>query len=144
MYLLPVGGTPRLIQTGVANLPESWPMYSSDGQWVYFQSGAGDGYGTRELWRVHEDGSGRVGLGLPPLPGYEDIYPSPSPDGSQVAFATDRRTGYNSGVWDLAILTLADTTVRYLGVHGLTPLGSASAIGPEQPVTVTIEDGRST
>jgi len=89
---------------------ETWPHYSRDGSWVYFSGRvSGSNY---KLWRAHGDGSAPE-----PLAGL-DAYgiawqPSPSPDGTRVAFASDGGT--------IRILDLGTDTVSSWGVAGQTP-----------------------
>jgi Tol biopolymer transport system component len=120
IFLLPVGGTPALLNTGFVDRPENWPAYSPDGQWIYFASGTGDPYGTTELWKVRETGTERTRLGPATPAGYADVHPWPSPDGTRLVFATTRNSGYGNTP-EIAVVTLADTSVAYLGVYGLTP-----------------------
>ncbi len=56
------------------------PTFSRDGQWVAYTS-----YPDHTLWRSRSDGSERRQLTYPPL---EVAFPSISPDGTKVSFAT--------------------------------------------------------
>ena len=56
------------------------PSFSHDGQWVAYLS-----YPDLTLWRSRADGTERLQLTSPPM---EVQYPSISPDGTKVAFAT--------------------------------------------------------
>ena len=56
------------------------PSFSQDGQWVTYTS-----YPDLALWRSRADGTDRLQLTYPPI---EALYPSISPDGRKVAFAS--------------------------------------------------------
>jgi hypothetical protein len=59
------------------------PTFSRDGKWVAYVS-----YPDHTLWRSRSDGTERIQLTYPPL---EVIFPVISPDGTRVAFHTDKR-----------------------------------------------------
>jgi hypothetical protein len=59
------------------------PTFSRDGKWVAYAT-----YPDHSLWRSRSDGSERMQLTYPPL---EVIFPSISPDGTKVAFYTEKR-----------------------------------------------------
>jgi len=84
-------------------LSTSSGQYSRDGRWIYFSARQAPGAST--LWRVRADGSGAVKVS-PPVTGFdyyeEHSHPSPSPDGTRLAFWASR---YGSGV--LRVLDLA-------------------------------------
>lgn len=86
----------RFVSTG-------WGRFSRDGQWIYF-SARPAGSGSSTLWRARADGGGVVQVG--PTSGGSDYYdesthPSPSPDGTRLAYWASR---YGSGV--LRVLNL--------------------------------------
>jgi Tol biopolymer transport system component len=115
---------------------ESWAHYSADGQWVYF---SGATTTTYWLYRVHPDGTGLTMLGTNPGDGSQRWKPSPSPDGTKLAF-TDGAS--------VAVLDLATLTSSTWSVPGFTPrwspTGSPIAIMPAYPnqqVTAVNPDG---
>src|SRR5262249_16274796 len=58
------------------------PTFSRDGKWVAYAS-----YPDRTLWRSRSDGSERVQLTYPPM---EVLFPSISPEGTKIAFHTEK------------------------------------------------------
>jgi WD40-like Beta Propeller Repeat len=58
------------------------PTFSRDGKWVTYAS-----YPDRNLWRSRSDGSERMQLTYPPV---EVHFPYISPNGTRVAFDTDK------------------------------------------------------
>lgn len=74
----------------------SAPVWSADGNWIYFQ---GEANGAR-IYRIRSDGTGFQSL----LPSTVAATPSPSPDGTRVAFTAGR----------LMVLTLATGKVDTL------------------------------
>lgn len=59
------------------------PTFSRDGKWVVYAS-----YPEHTLWRSRSDGSERMQLTFPPM---DARFPVMSPDGTKVAFFTDKR-----------------------------------------------------
>ena len=68
------------------------PQYSLDGSWVYFQGATytGNQVVFGEIWRVHPDGTGYERVGPAGSSNSADLNPTPSPDGTRVAFVSDR------------------------------------------------------
>ncbi|HET9983308.1 MAG TPA: hypothetical protein VFQ38_06965 [Longimicrobiales bacterium] len=102
------GNTTPLATPGVGS--PSWPEFSSDGRWIYFE---GDAASRRTIHRIHPDGTGFETL-LPASAGYAYM-PSPSPDGRSVV--------YRTGNGKLGILDLASGSSREIPNidGGLTP-----------------------
>jgi hypothetical protein len=103
------------------------PQYSRDGQWVYFAR-VGTVPGTLpSLWRVHPDGSGATQISA--LGMYN--FPSPSPDGTQLAFEAQTPDAYYAFNASVRSLTISTGTPSTLNVHGAepvwSPVGSAIA-----------------
>src|SRR5690606_32256389 len=73
-------------------------------------SGLGED-GISDLYRVHLP-EGR--LERLTNDHYQDLDPSPSPDGSRVAFASDRTAGGDTGAMNLFVLELATGSIRQL------------------------------
>ena len=112
----------RLIDSTAGFVAEYYPQYSVDGSWIYF---AGARPGVRaELWRVRADGSGAERVGAAG-DGYNgDFQPSPSPDGTRVAFARTPNCCYELLVEVLHLGTGAiDTLQRPNGtpIAGIRP-----------------------
>ncbi|MGH7460858.1 MAG: TolB family protein [Longimicrobiales bacterium] len=74
LWLVDLNGTVTGLPTpGINNA--TWPEWSADGQWIYFQ-------GNDNLYRMRPDATGIQEL----APGRLANRPSPSPDGSSVAY----------------------------------------------------------
>jgi Tol biopolymer transport system component len=93
----------RLTRTA-RHVDDTQPAWTPDGRSVIFASNRA-GYWNYELFRVRvRDGAGlrrltRWGTGADGAPG-DDLMPDVSPDGSRIAFVSDRAGGY--GVWTVA------------------------------------------
>jgi Tol biopolymer transport system component len=102
------------------------PAYSHDGQWVYFGRYPGNFQGSPRgsptLWRVHPDGSGAEAVTVAVSGPY--AFPSPSVDGSQIAFENLSESSDNL----VNSLSVATGTLS-----GLTPVG-------QQPVWSPVSD----
>jgi hypothetical protein len=94
---------------------QTWPSYSRDGSWIYFQ-------GDLLVWKVHANGSG---LARVSPPGGVDRWPSPSRDDSKLVLASSR-TNSSNGL-DIEILDLATDSLTSLGVNGASPRWSPTA-----------------
>lgn len=92
------------------------PVFSRDGKWVYFdRQTTGFGQCTcTKLFRAPADGSGPSDTLLNAQPGVIDAGPSPSPDGTQVAYVSSAQPN----VFHLRILTIATGAVADLGLAG--------------------------
>lgn len=112
-----LGSMRRLTRDDVPLLREYSPAPSSDGAWVYL-GGLRNAFASQELFRVRPDGSDFQALatGLPAGPAF-DGSPSPSPDGTRVAFVSSR----TDNVTMLFVLDLASGSVTPLGVRGVEP-----------------------
>lgn len=94
---------------------ELWGDYTSDGTWVYFGGSQGEG-GT--IWRIHPDGSGLDTVpGLPFVLGVNNINPTPSPDGTALAYVAFLPSADNV----IRVLDLVADTVHHIDVPGHTP-----------------------
>lgn len=91
----------------------SWPEYSRDGRWIYFSGDNGNG---TQIFRVHPDGTGLEALQSPSSTDYGS-YPSPSPDGTRVAY-----TNYSDKV---LVKTFATGHVDTLTATGFTTVHHA-------------------
>ena len=109
----------------VANAPgvaQASPSPSADGSWVYFGDIIGNLNNSSELWRVHADGTapelvGDTATGLNQF----DVYPSVSPDGTLLAYASNR---YKKTNWTNDLLR-----VRHLA-SGLVDSFQVTAYAP--------------
>ena len=96
------------------------PHYSRDGQWVYFTR-VGTYPGTLpSLWRIHPDGSGAARVSA--LGMYN--FPSPSPDGTQLAFEVQAPNAYYEFAASVGSLTISTGTPSPLNVPGADPVWS--------------------
>ncbi|HWB41671.1 MAG TPA: hypothetical protein VG500_10455 [Gemmatimonadales bacterium] len=110
---LPVSGFP--IQDAES------PQYSSDGTWVYFH-GFSSGlppFISGEIWRVHPDGSGYERVGPAGSSSIADRNPTPSPDGTRVAYVSNR--GLLPGFSTLRVLTIAGGAETDLSLEASYP-----------------------
>jgi hypothetical protein len=90
----------------------SWPVASHDGAWIYFIAQEPGAFSS--VWRIHPDGTGAESLiSTAPPPGDFRFRhsPSPSPDGSRLAY-TEKSVSAN----DVQILDLTARTVTT--IHG--------------------------
>lgn len=118
---LATGARTRLISGPDGLISEAWPQRSRDGQWIYFNGvGFWQGvYTPTHPFRVRSDGTGmeriETGGGKFEVSGYA----SPSPDGTRLAFLTNRDiSGGGLHVLDMATgvntaLNLAAATPRW-------------------------------
>lgn len=120
------GGGRRLISPAPPLVAEKTPQFSADGAWIYFGGVPARGV-DGEVWRVRADGSGAERVGPARRVSY-DGQPSPSPDGTRVAFES---VGPRDHVDDrlpihLALLDLRTGAVSLPGVIGRSPRWSPS------------------
>ena len=93
------------------------PVYSPDGAWIYFSAHPSN-LSHVILFRVHPDGTA-----LDSLTGYNgdfelvDDWPLPSPDGSQLAFVSNRATGHRIHFLDLTTGALSATFIQATSVR---------------------------
>lgn len=83
------------------------PHFSPDGRRIAFVSSAADGKG--DIWLINPDGSGKERL--TDLPETFDYYPSWSPDGRFIVFASGTEHYPYQGQWSLAIVEVATKKV---------------------------------
>ena len=112
------GGPASPLLTGALPFEESaFPAFSADGAWIYFhgytspRSGARSG-GSMATVR------GSSGCGPPGGTESADIFPTPSPDGTRIAFFSSRG---HSETPTLRVLTLADSSEVELALDGTQP-----------------------
>ena len=104
---------------GLPNRGRPWPRYDLAGQWIYFGQEQSD-LGGVEIWRERADGSAVEQL-TQLIDSYTtDVHPSPSPDGTRVAFATDRRDPHSS-TYELAMYDLASRSFTISSTTGYLP-----------------------
>ncbi|HEY9427793.1 MAG TPA: hypothetical protein VIR34_11615 [Gemmatimonadaceae bacterium] len=144
LYTMLVDGTPALLFPTTLADHFAWQQETLDGSWLYFEAITLASYETY-IYRAHRDGSemSRVSPETP-APYQNDLYPSPSPDGKSVVYATDRE---HLGAGDLRIhvLDVATGTDRSLGVSGTgprwSPTGEWIAFGWDNKLYVIRPDG---
>ena len=106
-YTVPAAGGAETLLAQKSDVAE----FSSDGQWIYFQS---DRTGHMQIWRMHRDTSAQEQLLVSDT---SDWFPHISPDGKMVAFLAYKpgTQGHpaNEDV-EIRVLSLADKKVRTL------------------------------
>jgi hypothetical protein len=91
-------------------------MYSRDGAWIYL-SRMSRANGKSSLWRMHPDGSGLAALALQDT--LSAAFPSPSPDGTELAYVADP-----NGTAAVHVMTLATGAFQTLGLISTDPAWS--------------------
>ena len=118
LWLLPASGGAATRLTDLLNDP-AYPSWSPRGDRVAFQAYMG---GTYHIWTMRPDGSDRRQL---TTGGWDDREPVYSPDGSQIAFASDRGGGsYNVWVMDVRSGALRQLTHAGAGASNYQPAWS--------------------
>lgn len=94
------------------------PVFSPDGQFIAVATGQGGESGSYDIYRLNRDGGGRVQLTKTPLwvtlgpkagQAWNNVAPAWSPDGSLIAFLTDR-----TGDWQLWVMNADGSDQRAL------------------------------
>ncbi|HET7584747.1 MAG TPA: hypothetical protein VFK13_07565 [Gemmatimonadaceae bacterium] len=102
LHVTTVPGTPEPVLSDDVLRGQRAPVYSPDASWIYF-SASPTSFTYHQLWRLHPDGTGLDSLtasnGDDDL---QDNWPSPSPDGTRIAFISNR-----TGIQRLFFLDLA-------------------------------------
>jgi hypothetical protein len=100
----------------------SGARFSRDGQWIYFAR-AGKG-----IFRVHPDGTGEEHLGYGGTEWGEDFFPTPSADGSAVAYGSSRSPcGQTYCIRVLDLATGAERTLISGNLAAWSPVGDVIA-----------------
>jgi hypothetical protein len=111
------GAVRPLATVEINSVAQMYPAFTNDNSTVFFSAVAG-GAATFRLWRTTRNGSSPTLLST--TSPEDDFYPSPSPDGSRLAYV--RRTG--SGNDYIRILTVATGAVDKIDVRGHAPAWS--------------------
>ncbi|HTD59577.1 MAG TPA: hypothetical protein VK679_02940 [Gemmatimonadaceae bacterium] len=124
IYTTDLTGAVTMIDSGASGSCDWFASYSRDGSWIYFARD--DGY-VSTLWRARADGSATDSVPVAPLAVGSQfyVYPSASPDGSQLAFSA--LVGNYTTSYDLRVATIATGATRTLGVSGFSPTWSPTA-----------------
>lgn len=99
----PSGQRQRVVPDSAGLSWESDPRFSADGAWIYFTGGTASIRSA--IWRIHRDGTGLERVSSVTDTYYGDYQPSPSPDGSHVAYTRNAVCCY-----DLLVYVLDRTT----------------------------------
>lgn len=135
-------GTPPHTLDSTAAIVAHAPVWSPDGQWIYF-AGTSPSSGNRLIWRVHRDGTGLDSLTRFSAAdtARSDDWPSPSPDGTRLAYVSSR-----SDVSRIFVLNLATRLEQNTGLSGVpvrwAPAGELLAfISPFGALHIAQSDG---
>lgn len=97
---------------------DSSPVFSPDGRFIALVHGHHSGGGGTDIHRLNSNGSGRIRLTQTPLwitvgpdeaPAWNNVAPAWSPDGTQIAFLTDR-----TGQWEVWVMNVDGSDQRPL------------------------------
>lgn len=127
------GAVTRAIQYTTPVESEQAAQYSRDGQWIYYE--VTPTHQDAQIWRVQADGSGAALIGLPGDWYDIDASPSPSPDGTQLVYHTNR-TFRDSNKPMLMLLNVSTRDTVGLNAGGINPRWS-----PTGSDIVYIENG---
>lgn len=94
----------------------AFPRYSRDGAWIYFNGRPGHQNG--EIWRARSDGSLVQRIGPQADDFAIDAFPDPSPDGSRLAYATNRVNALQPVI---RLIDVGTGTTVNLDVPGVSP-----------------------
>ena len=134
--------SPIPVSTASAN--DLWPQETLDGEWVYFARTSQASYESY-IYRCHRDGSQVEQVTASVGPYTNDLYPSPSPDGRYVVYATDRESYGDIFNLRLQIIDTGTGAVRSLGVAGThprwSPNGDLIVFGNANALWVVAPDG---
>ena len=121
-------GNVRTITSASIGGVHQGPQYTRDGQWIYFARYPGNFEGSPRgapaLWRIHPDGTGAMAMPVSAAGSYG--YPTPSPDGSQLAFQvvnTETNAPFDWG-GTITSLTVSTGSISSLSVYGEEPVWS--------------------
>lgn len=125
-------------ETISTNVADSSPVFSPDGRYLAVSAGPPGGGSGHDIYRLNRDGSGRVELTETPLwisvqpdsdgQQWNNVAPTWSPDGSQIAFLTDR-----AGPWEIWLMNSDGSNQR--------PMFSAE-INDQLPINYDFVDER--
>lgn len=115
--------TAHLVPAALGFTFDRSPCWSADGRWVYF-TGVWYAIRSSEIWRIHPDGTGAELVGPAAAAGQADDEPSISPDGTRLAFTTNRTLA--GGLATVRIITVATGATIWSG-----PAGSAPRFSPD-------------
>jgi hypothetical protein len=115
--LVTTAGVTSTVDAPPTNYMDTWPDYSRDGTWIYFGRYLADN--SEALWRIHPDGTGADSLQVNLAD--NNYMPSPSPDGTQVAYIG----GDDSPV--LRVLTVATGAVFDPEIPAFSPAWSPNS-----------------
>jgi len=112
-------GVQSQIALSSSSVSETWPVYSNDGQFIYFT--ARPGHQNGEIWRMRADGSAPTRVGAAVTDFFDlDRYPSVSRDGSTVVFSSNRKYRATERP-TIAFIDVASGVVRESGLEGEAP-----------------------
>lgn len=134
--LVDIAGNVRMLDSAPSGSLDVSPTFSRDGAWIYFARATA----SDTIWRLHADGTGIAAVHAQTAGSY--FWPSPSPDGSELAVVD-----LDSNL--LEVLNVSSGAITNLDIQAQAPQWSPdsdliaylAASSPPGPIAVVHADG---